>query len=476
MIELRNIETFFWVATLGSFRAASDKLNTTQPAVSQRIASLEADLGVRLFERDSRGVKLTAKGHELLSHAERMLQVRRDMFEAAREQNVMTGTVRIGVAETIVQTWLPTLIELVHASYPALVLEIEVDTTHVLRSHLMSRQIDLAFLMGPVLEFLTGTRIAVTGAAMQPQVNGQPAPMWQTIPVKQGDRLSFSPIKSGCRAYIAFAGGLDVPVVMGSKSTNLKAQIGGFQGRMLKKDDIVPIKAPSGPEKLWAADTRYIPEYPKQITLRVVLGPQDQAFTREGIADFLNTEYRVTPANDRMGYRLEGKEIAHATGADIVSDGIVMGAVQVPSSGQPIILMADRQSTGGYTKIATVVTAGEHGRLAFFVFFNANGEETKNVFVDAHLAFHFGNGCSRSVNVYERVIRLAILLDTVGEGTQTPAFDLTDLAAISFEDTLVLFDESVDLLLGNVLAGKKHMFIKSHWLCLSSLYHADTSG
>ena len=212
-------------------------------------------------------------------------------------------------------------------------------------------------LMGPVLEFLTGTRIAVTGAAMQPQVNGQPAPMWQTIPVKQGDRLSFSPIKSGCRAYIAFAGGLDVPVVMGSKSTNLKAQIGGFQGRMLKKDDIVPIKAPSGPEKLWAADTRYIPEYPKQITLRVVLGPQDQAFTREGIADFLNTEYRVTPANDRMGYRLEGKEIAHATGADIVSDGIVMGAVQVPSSGQPIILMADRQSTGGYTKIATVVTA-----------------------------------------------------------------------------------------------------------------------
>ena len=144
MIELRNIETFFWVATLGSFRAASDKLNTTQPAVSQRIASLEADLGVRLFERDARGVKLTGKGHELLSHAERMLQVRRDMFEAARAQNVMTGTVRIGVAETIVQTWLPTLIELVHTTYPALVLEIEVDTTHVLRSHLMARQIDLA--------------------------------------------------------------------------------------------------------------------------------------------------------------------------------------------------------------------------------------------------------------------------------------------------------------------------------------------
>ncbi|KAG1247141.1 hypothetical protein G6F68_014334 [Rhizopus microsporus] len=116
MIDLRNIETFFWVATLGGFRAAAEKLNATQPAISQRIASLESDLGIRLFDRDARGIKLTGKGRELLSHAERMLQVRRDMFEAAREQNVMTGTVRIGVAETIVQTWLPTLIELIHTT------------------------------------------------------------------------------------------------------------------------------------------------------------------------------------------------------------------------------------------------------------------------------------------------------------------------------------------------------------------------
>jgi len=152
MIDLRNIETFFWVSTLGSFRAASEKLNTTQPAVSQRIASLERDLGVRLFERDARGVTLTGKGHELLSHAERMLQLRRDMLQAAREQNVMRGPMRIGVAETIVQTWLPALVEYVHAVYPALVLQIEVDTTPVLRSHLTSRQIDVAFLMGPVLE------------------------------------------------------------------------------------------------------------------------------------------------------------------------------------------------------------------------------------------------------------------------------------------------------------------------------------
>lgn len=152
MIDLRNIETFYWAAALGSLRAASEKVGTTQPAVSQRIASLEATLGVRLFERDVRGVTLTAKGQELLSHAERMMQAKQDMIRAAQDQNVMSGTVRIGVSETIVQTWLSTLIEEVHRAYPALVLEIEVDSTYVLRSHLMSRQIELAFLMGPVLE------------------------------------------------------------------------------------------------------------------------------------------------------------------------------------------------------------------------------------------------------------------------------------------------------------------------------------
>ncbi len=156
MIDFRNIETFFWAAALGSLRAASEKLGTTQPAVSQRIASLEAALGVRLFERDARGVTLTAKGQEMLSHAERMMQTRRDMLKAAQDQTVMSGTIRIGVAETIVQTWLSTFIEEVHRAYPALVLEIEVDSTHVLRSHLMSRQIDIAFLMGPVLEERVG--------------------------------------------------------------------------------------------------------------------------------------------------------------------------------------------------------------------------------------------------------------------------------------------------------------------------------
>lgn len=152
MINFRNIETFLWVSTLGGFRAAAEKLNATQPAISQRIALLESGLGVKLFERDARGVKLTAKGQELLSHAERMLQMRRDMQEAARTNSVMSGTLRLGVSETIVHTWLPRLMEHMSETYPALMVEIQVDTTPVLRSQLLGRQIDLSFLLGPMQE------------------------------------------------------------------------------------------------------------------------------------------------------------------------------------------------------------------------------------------------------------------------------------------------------------------------------------
>ncbi|MBP1852975.1 LysR family transcriptional regulator [Rhizobium halophytocola] len=152
MIDLRNIETFFWASALGSLRAASEKLGTTQPAISQRIASLEAALGVKLFERAARGVKLTAKGHELLVHAERMMQARNDIIQAARSTDSMSGRFHLGVAETIVQTWLPRLITEVYAAYPSLTIDIEVETSDNLQALLMSRRIGLAFLMGPVLE------------------------------------------------------------------------------------------------------------------------------------------------------------------------------------------------------------------------------------------------------------------------------------------------------------------------------------
>lgn len=152
MIDLRNLETFVWVAQLGGFRSAADKLNTTQPAISARIALLEDELGVKLFDREQRRATLTAKGFELLGYAERMLQLRADMLRAVSEKMAMRGIIRLGVAETIVHTWLPRLIERLNAVYPLITLEIDVDITLNLRNALVGHQLDIAFLLGPVSE------------------------------------------------------------------------------------------------------------------------------------------------------------------------------------------------------------------------------------------------------------------------------------------------------------------------------------
>lgn len=152
MADLRSLEAFVWIAHFGGFRAAAEKLHTTQPAVSQRIAQLERELGVRLFDRQPRRIALTLKGQELLPYAERILQLRSDMVAAAREARSMRGLVRLGVAETIVHTWLAALVERLHANHPELTLEIEVDTSPQLRERLAAHQLDIAFLLGPVVE------------------------------------------------------------------------------------------------------------------------------------------------------------------------------------------------------------------------------------------------------------------------------------------------------------------------------------
>ncbi len=150
MIEFRTLETFVWVATLGSFRGAAAKLNTTQPAVSQRIAQLEDSLGTRLLKRENRSVTLTPSGRELMGYAERLLSLRAEMLSAVGERHAFRGVFRLGVAETIVHTWLPRFIERVHAAYPRLELEIEVDISPNLRDRLMAQEIDLAFRVDPI--------------------------------------------------------------------------------------------------------------------------------------------------------------------------------------------------------------------------------------------------------------------------------------------------------------------------------------
>lgn len=148
MLDLRNLETFLWVSRLGGFRAAAERLNTTQPAISARIAILERDLGARLFDRRARRVVLTAKGSELVDYVEKMLQLRADMLGAIGNPASLRGSLRLGVPETIVHTWLAELVEQISSTYPSVTLDIEVDSTPALREGLLAEKLDLAFLHG----------------------------------------------------------------------------------------------------------------------------------------------------------------------------------------------------------------------------------------------------------------------------------------------------------------------------------------
>jgi len=206
-------------------------------------------------------------------------------------------------------------------------------------------------LYGLKLETLRTVRIAITGGDMNPTSNGEPLPMWQTLDLPAGSTLLFKNIRGGARSYLAVGGGIDSPVQLNSRSTNQKALL----GNTLKKGDIIktlPVKRTSSDHQL---PETMIPTYSKQADIRVILGPQDDLFTRKGMDTFLSETYTITSQSDRQGYRLEGELIEHVSGADIISDAILPGSIQVPGNGQPIIMMMDAQTTGGYPKIACVI-------------------------------------------------------------------------------------------------------------------------
>ena len=212
-------------------------------------------------------------------------------------------------------------------------------------------------MMGPHLQFNKDNCIAITGGDLGATLDGQSVETYRAVKVAAGQVLKFTMPKKGCRAFIAFAGGLDIPEVMGSRSTYMKAKIGGLNGRKLEKGDEIGFRAPKTELKnmnFRSMASEFVPR--PEYTIRVVLGPQDDYFTEAGIQTFLSQVYTVTPEFDRMGCRLEGEVIAHKDGGDIISDGIAFGAIQVPSAGKPIIMLGDRQTTGGYTKIANVIS------------------------------------------------------------------------------------------------------------------------
>ncbi|MDY4699509.1 biotin-dependent carboxyltransferase family protein [Eubacterium coprostanoligenes] len=211
-------------------------------------------------------------------------------------------------------------------------------------------------VLGVTARFTQDTVVCVSGADFGAKINDKMIKRNKAYKINNGDILSMGAAKSGMRAYLAVAGGIVGEYVFGSASTNLKFAFGGHFGKKLQSGDVLSIGTGAFP--LGDIDKWEIPEseYSKDAQLRVVLGPQNDMFTDEDIRLFLSQEYEVTSQSDRMGIRLSGEPLKSKNGMDIISDGIVFGSVQVPNSGEPIILMADHQTTGGYAKIATVIS------------------------------------------------------------------------------------------------------------------------
>jgi biotin-dependent carboxylase-like uncharacterized protein len=215
-------------------------------------------------------------------------------------------------------------------------------------------------LMGLRIKVLRDTVLAVTGGDLQARKGSEPLPMWRSQPVREGETIFFSGPANGFRCYLAVAGGLQVPAVMGSRSTNLSSGFGGFAGRALRTGDI--LAAAPVPDPIRFADRVFLaealPVYASPWRLRVVWGPQDDHFSEEGKKTFVTAGFTVSPDSDRTGIRLKGPVVARQPGLEesIISEGIVSGAIQVPGDGQPIIILGETAS-GGYRKIATVISA-----------------------------------------------------------------------------------------------------------------------
>jgi allophanate hydrolase len=215
-------------------------------------------------------------------------------------------------------------------------------------------------LQGVTLKVLTASvRVALVGCSASLEVrstNPRRIPPGQSTTLGRDEVLRIGSLGDSVCAYLAFEGGFDVPHVLGSASTYVRGGIGGLQGRRVQARDVLDLNRPRVDERPERALARPL-DMRFDDPVRVVLGPQSDYFTDDAIQTFLASPYTVSPQADRMGYRLTGARLAHKAGYDIVSDAIVTGAVQVPGSGQPIVLMVDNQTTGGYPKIATVISA-----------------------------------------------------------------------------------------------------------------------
>jgi antagonist of KipI len=215
-------------------------------------------------------------------------------------------------------------------------------------------------LMGLRIKVLRDAVVAITGGDLQARKGSELLPLWRSHLVQEGETIVFSGPASGFRSYLAVAGGIQVAAVMGSRSTNLASGFGGFEGRALRKGDI--LAAEPAKDLMRYADRAFLPEavptYSAPWRLRIVWGPQGDQFSEEGRQTFVTAAFSVSPDSDRTGIRLRGPLVARKLGLEesIISEGILSGAIQVPGDGQPIIILGETAS-GGYRKIATVISA-----------------------------------------------------------------------------------------------------------------------
>lgn len=205
-------------------------------------------------------------------------------------------------------------------------------------------------LYGITFEVLHSTSMSSAGAEMELTINEEPFETGTAVDLVKGDIVRFGGVKKGARTYIAFSGGLDLPKELGSYSTHTRSQMGGFKGRVLKAGDILPVKGKTV-EHNFSVITKILTE---DTEIRFIPGQQNDRFDSVNKRIFTESEYTLTKDSDRMGCRLEGPAVESADDDDILSEPTQFGSIQVPKNGQPIVLLADRQTAGGYKKIGTV--------------------------------------------------------------------------------------------------------------------------
>lgn len=218
-------------------------------------------------------------------------------------------------------------------------------------------------LKGPELFFERAAVVAVTGADLSPVIDGDPLPLWTSVPVKAGSRLMFGSRRSGARCYLAIAGGVDVPVVLRSRSTHVSSGTGGMKGRTLAAGDSLIGGTPGFHQQAAIGQTlsRELRScYSSRVTLRILPGPHASFDVSQAFEALSAAAYRLSSQSNRMGYRLEGPKLARTRTEARISDGTAVGALQVPPDGQPILLMVDCPTTGGYPIVAVVISADLH--------------------------------------------------------------------------------------------------------------------